>query len=145
MACFASCAVFTVVYVIDAMTRVAIRRGVLISLVDMAQSALIIQMGTGQPKISILIMIEFCVSPVGLLMAAFTVFSELPVMIIIVFMAAKTLSDRAPVFFVWFMTPITRRGLVRACKRKIRELMVKSFIIQPDDVRIASFMLGMAG
>ena len=92
--------------------------------------------------------IEFCLFPGTLVMAAFAIGTQTALMLVILVMAVIACRRRFTIFFLRCMTIRTLYlflVLVRPQQREIGLGVIEFCRIQYDDLRISSFMFGMAG
>lgn len=92
--------------------------------------------------------IKFCFFPVALVMAAFAIGAQTTLVFIVLVVAIIACGRRFTIFFIRRMTILALDFFLLQVRTQQREIglgMIKFCRIQYDDLRISSFMFGMAG
>jgi hypothetical protein len=111
----------------------------------MAGRALDIQMPADQCVASLRAVIEFDFAPFGRNMTGFALLAKSTVVLIFLCMAIETERGRFAMFCTDLMAILTGSLLMRARQEKIGQLMIEQLRVEPDNICVTTYMLGMAG
>ena len=111
----------------------------------MAGRALDIQMPADQCVTGLDAVIEFDFAPFGRNMTGFALPAEAPLVLIVLCMTIETERWRFAIFFTDLMAILAGSLLMRTRQDKICQLMIEQLRVEPDNIRVTAYMLGMAG
>lgn len=143
MAALTVIAVTILMYIIQAVTGAALLRYVLVLLIGMTQGAVHLAVSAGQ-WIACLVVIESRVTPLFLSMTLVALGTELAFVTVILFVAVQTACRCLPIGLAGTVTGNAQRTLVCPFELKIGARVFELRLIELDDIRIASLMIGMA-
>lgn len=142
MAIAAFLAVAGSMYVIQPVAAIAFLRCIPVLVADMTTVAFQFGMLFPQDKFCF-VMIELRTSPVAFCVAVGTLFTQASLVDVILLMAGCTACGRIPVFFSLQMAKTAGCHCMRPPERIVRDIMIKGFDTELDDIRITSLVICM--
>ena len=115
-----------------------------VSLIWMTAVAFDLPMFAFQGKLGFPVMVEYSLAPGGFFVAVLTFLSQSFKMRVVGLVTGIAIHRRFPVFFFGVMAVVTFDRGVRSFQRKVRESVIKRVFIQMNNVRVPSFMIGVA-
>lgn len=138
-------AIQPLVRVFGAVTVITRRRRLAEVIIPMAVGTGCAPVRPEQPVSGFCLVIERRPGPVFGRVAGLALTPEATVMLVFIGMAAVACRRRLAVAFVRHMTVGAFRIDVRTGQREIREYVIENLRVQPDDIRITTFVVRMAG